>query len=322
MQQYLEALKHIRDNGRFIDDERTGVGTTNIFGHQFRFNLLDGFPLLTTKKVFMRGITEELIWIISGDTNEQTLRDKDVNIWAEWADADGSLGRIYGAQWRSWNFINKDGKPDVLDQLSNLIARLKSHPFCRRHIITAWQPGELDQMKLPPCHCFFQFGVDKATRGERIKWLEYQYPGSYESKLQGALEALGSNASKEAIDGVCNPILDQLGIPTLRLSCQLYQRSSDVFLGVPFNIASYSMFTHMVAQCVGMLPGDFIHTFGSFHIYSNHKEQVELQLSRTPRSLPFLRLNPDVKDITKFVADDVSISAYHPYPAIPAPVAI
>ena len=264
MKQYLDLLRHIRENGTFKED-RTGTGTQSVFGYQMRFNLADGFPLLTTKKVHLKSIIYELLWFIAGDTNIKYLNDHGVTIWDEWADANGELGPVYGHQWRS--FPTPDG--GHVDQLKNVVEQLKNNPDSRRHIVCAWNPAEVDRMALPPCHTLFQFYV---------------------------------------ADG--------------RLSCQLYQRSADVFLGVPFNIASYALLTLMMAQVCGYEPGDFVHTFGDVHIYRNHFDQVALQLSREPRKLPTMRLNPDRKDLFEFQYEDFTLEGYDPWPAIKAPVAV
>lgn len=264
MKQYLDLLQHIKKTGVQKAD-RTGTGTVSVFGTQLRFDLSEGFPLLTTKKVHVKSIIHELLWFIKGDTNTRYLKENGVSIWDEWADAQGNLGPVYGAQWRSWT--GPDGKP--IDQLSQVIEEIKRNPDSRRLIVSAWNVGEIPLMKLPPCHAFFQFYV----------------------------------AHK-------------------RLSCQLYQRSADVFLGVPFNIASYALLTHMVAQVTDLQPGEFVHTLGDAHLYSNHMEQVEEQLKRTPRTLPKLKLNPAVRSISDFKYEDISIEGYDPHPAIKAPVAI
>ena len=248
-----------------MKEDRTGTGTQSVFGYQMRFNLADGFPLLTTKKVHLKSIIYELLWFISGDTNIKYLKDHGVTIWDEWADADGNLGPVYGHQWRSWPA--PDGR--TIDQLSQVIDTIKRNPDSRRMLVTAWNPGEVDCMALPPCHCLFQFYV---------------------------------------ADG--------------RLSCQLYQRSADVFLGVPFNIASYALLTMMIAQECGLRPGEFVHTTGDTHIYKNHFEQVALQLSREPRKLPVMKLNPDVKSVFDFKYEDFTLEGYDPWPAIKAPVAV
>ena len=264
MKQYLDLLQEIMDHGT-VKSDRTGVGTKSIFGHQMRFDLSEGFPLLTTKKVHLRSIIHELLWFISGDTNIGYLHDNKVSIWDEWADANGDLGPVYGKQWRSWD--TPDGRS--IDQLSEVIETIKRKPDSRRMIVCAWNPSDVDKMALPPCHCFFQFYV---------------------------------------ADG--------------RLSCQLYQRSADTFLGVPFNIASYALLTMMIAQVCGLKPGEFVHTTGDTHIYLNHFDQVREQLSRTPRPLPVMKLNPEVKDIFRFRYEDFTLEGYDPWPAIKAPVAV
>ena len=264
MKQYLDMLREIRTNG-VIKHDRTGTGTQSIFGYQARYNLRDGFPLLTTKKVFLRGIIHELLWFIAGDTNIRYLLDNNVHIWDEWADENGDLGPVYGHQWRSWPA--PDGRS--IDQLSAVIDQIKRNPDSRRLMVTAWNPGEVDSMALPPCHCLFQFYVAGG-----------------------------------------------------RLSCQLYQRSADTFLGVPFNIASYSLLTMMIAQECGLEPGELIHTTGDTHIYLNHFDQVDLQLTREPRPLPVMKLNPDVKSVFDFRIEDFELCGYDPWPAIKAPVAV
>ncbi len=264
MKQYLDLLRHIRAHG-VMKEDRTGTGTQSVFGYQMRFDLSEGFPLLTTKKVHLKSIIYELLWFIAGDTNVKYLQDHGVTIWDEWADADGNLGPVYGHQWRSWPA--PDGR--VIDQLSMVIDTIKRNPDSRRMLVTAWNPAEVDQMALPPCHCLFQFYV---------------------------------------ADG--------------KLSCQLYQRSADVFLGVPFNIASYALLTMMIAQVCGLQPGEFVHTTGDTHIYRNHFEQVATQLSRETRPLPRMRLNPDVKSLFDFKYEDFTLEGYDPWPAIKAPVAV
>jgi len=262
--EYHRLLRLVLDHGRFKAD-RTGTGTYSIFGAQARFDLREKFPLLTTKKLHTRSIIHELLWFLKGETNVRYLRENGVTIWDEWADAEGNLGRVYGAQWCDWR--TADGRS--INQIDSMIAQIKRNPDSRRHIVTAWNPGEVDSMALPPCHAMFQFFV---------------------------------------LDG--------------ELSCQLYQRSADLFLGVPFNIASYAMLTMMVAQVCGLKPGDFVHTFGDLHIYANHLEQVHEQLSREPRELPVLKLNPEVKDIHAFRYEDFELIGYDPHPAIKAPIAV
>ena len=264
MQQYLDLLRHIRANG-VMKEDRTGTGTQSVFGYQMRFNLADGFPLLTTKKVHLKSIIYELLWFLAGDTNIKYLQEHGVSIWDEWADENGNLGPVYGYQWRNWPA--PDGR--VIDQISMVIDTIKLNPDSRRMLVTAWNPADVEKMALPPCHCLFQFYV---------------------------------------ADG--------------KLSCQLYQRSADVFLGVPFNIASYALLTLMGAQVTGLKPGEFVHTTGDTHLYKNHFEQVALQLSREPRPLPVMKLNPDVKSIFDFKYEDFTLEGYDPWPAIKAPVAV
>ena len=264
MRQYLELMRHVAERGHRKDD-RTGTGTLSVFGWQMRFDLAEGFPLLTTKKLHTRSIIHELLWFLRGDTNIKYLKDNKVSIWDEWADENGDLGPVYGKQWRRWE--TPDGRS--IDQIAQLIDALKKNPDSRRHIVSAWNPGEIEGMALPPCHALFQFYVAGG-----------------------------------------------------KLSCQLYQRSADIFLGVPFNIASYALFTMMVAQVCGYEPGDFVWTGGDCHLYMNHLEQTQLQLSREPRALPTLRINPDVKDIFAFTIDDFTLEGYDPHPHIAAPVAV
>ena len=264
MQQYLNLLQHILDKGS-VKTDRTGTGTTSYFGYQMRFDLQDGFPLVTTKKVHMKSIIYELLWFLKGETNTRYLKEHGVSIWDEWADANGELGPVYGKQWRSWQGV--DGK--AIDQISDAVKQIKNNPDSRRIIVSAWNVAELPQMALMPCHALFQFYV---------------------------------------ADG--------------KLSCQLYQRSADVFLGVPFNIASYALLTLMMAQVCNLEPGDFIHSFGDVHIYSNHMEQVKLQLSRTPFPLPTMKLNPAVKNIFDFTFEDFTMENYHSHPAIKGKVAV
>ena len=264
MKQYLDLLRRVKAEGVFKGD-RTGTGTTSVFGHQMRFDMADGFPLLTTKKLHTKSIIHELLWFLKGDTNVKYLQDNGVRIWNEWADENGDLGHIYGYQWRSW----PDYKGGNIDQISEVIDQIKNNPNSRRLIVSAWNVADIDNMNLPPCHAFFQFYV---------------------------------------ADG--------------KLSLQLYQRSADIFLGVPFNIASYALLLHMVAQVTGLEPGTFVHTLGDAHIYSNHEEQIELQLTREPRKLPRLKMNPDVKNIFDFKYEDFEIVGYDPHPHIAGVVAV
>ena len=264
MKAYLDLLRHIQAHGT-VKNDRTGTGTISTFGYQMRFDLSEGFPVLTTKRLHLRSIIHELLWFLRGDTNIAYLRENGVTIWDEWADADGNLGPVYGSQWRSWPA--PDGRH--IDQIAQVVDQIERNPDSRRLIVSAWNVAEIDRMALPPCHALFQFYV---------------------------------------ADG--------------RLSCQLYQRSADVFLGVPFNIASYALLTMMIAQVTGLVPGEFVHTLGDAHIYLNHREQVALQLTRTPRPLPVIRINPDVRSIFGFRYEDFSLDGYDPYPSIKAPVAV
>ncbi|AWP36852.1 thymidylate synthase [Heyndrickxia coagulans] len=264
MKQYLDLCREVLENGVKKDD-RTGTGTISVFGHQMRFHLEDGFPLLTTKKLHLKSIIYELLWMLEGDTNVKYLQENGVRIWNEWADENGDLGPVYGQQWRSWQ--TRDGR--TIDQITQVIEQIKTNPDSRRLIVNAWNVGEIDRMALPPCHCFFQFYVANG-----------------------------------------------------KLSCQLYQRSADIFLGVPFNIASYALLTMMIAQVTGLEPGDFVHTLGDAHIYLNHIEQVKLQLTREPRKLPKMVLNPEVKDIFSFRYEDFTLKDYNPYPHIPGKVSV
>jgi thymidylate synthase len=264
MKQYLDLMRHIMENGVQKGD-RTGTGTKSVFGYQMRFDLSEGFPVLTTKKVHLRSIIHELLWFLKGDQNIAYLKENGVSIWDEWADENGNLGPVYGVQWRSWP--TPDGRK--IDQIEKLIEGIKKNPNSRRHIVSAWNVAEVDNMALPPCHTMFQFYVAEG-----------------------------------------------------KLSCQLYQRSADVFLGVPFNIASYALLTMMIAQVCDLEPGDFVHTFGDAHLYSNHMEQTELQLSREPKTLPTMKINPAVKNIFDFKFEDFELVNYDPHPHIKAPVAV
>lgn len=264
MQQYLDLMQHVLDNGTDKED-RTGTGTRSVFGYQMRFNLEDGFPMVTTKKLHLKSIVHELIWFLAGDTNIQYLKDNGVRIWDEWADENGDLGPVYGHQWRSWP--TPDGR--TIDQISNLIHMIKTNPDSRRLIVSAWNPSDIPRMALPPCHCLFQFYV---------------------------------------ADG--------------KLSCQLYQRSADIFLGVPFNIASYALLTMMIAQVCGLKPGDFVHSFGDAHLYTNHFEQAREQLSRDPKPLPDMHINPHVTNIFDFKFEDFELVGYEAHPHIKATVSV
>jgi thymidylate synthase len=264
MRPYLDLLRHVLETGRFKAD-RTGTGTWSVFGAQTRYDLQAGFPVVTTKKLHLKSIIYELLWFLRGETNVRWLQERGVTIWNEWADAEGNLGRVYGAQWCDWR--TADGRS--IHQLNGVIEQIRQNPDSRRLIVTAWNPGEVEGMALPPCHTLFQFYVSEG-----------------------------------------------------RLSCQLYQRSADIFLGVPFNIASYALLTLMVAQVTGLKPGDFVHTFGDLHLYSNHVEQAKLQLTREPRPLPAMKLNPARKSIDDFVYEDFDLVGYAPHPPIKAPVAV
>ena len=264
MKQYIDMMRYVLDNGVRKED-RTGTGTISVFGYQMRFPLSEGFPLLTTKKLHLKSIIYELLWILQGDTNVRYLKDHGVRIWDEWADEEGELGPVYGAQWRS--FRGADGQ--VADQISWVVDQIKSNPDSRRHVVNSWNPTEIDRMALPPCHTLFQFNVAEG-----------------------------------------------------KLSCQLYQRSADMFLGVPFNIASYALLTMMMAQVTALEPGEFVHSFGDAHIYMNHLDQVNLQLSRTPRALPKMKINPQVKSIFEFDYSDFALTDYDPHPHIKAEVSV
>ena len=264
MQQYLNLLQHVLNNGTDKSD-RTGTGTRSVFGYQMRFDLSQGFPALTTKKLHLKSIIHELLWFLSGDTNIRYLKENGVRIWDEWADKNGDLGRVYGAQWRSWRSANGE----TIDQIRNLVQQIQTNPDSRRLIVSAWNPAEVDSMALPPCHALFQFYVANG-----------------------------------------------------KLSCQLYQRSADIFLGVPFNIASYALLTLMLAQVCGLQAGEFIHTLGDAHLYLNHLEQAQLQLTREPRPLPKMHINPDVRDIFSFRFNDFELTDYDPHPHIKAQVSV
>jgi len=282
MQTYLNLMQHVLEHGH-VKTDRTGTGTRSVFGWQMRFDLEQGFPVLTTKKLHLRSIIHELLWFLQGSTNIAYLKENGVSIWDDWADENGELGPVYGKQWRRWETVvpGKDGAPPTIrtiDQITQLVEGLKNNPDSRRHLVCAWNPGEVDRMALPPCHALFQFYVAPPAPGDAD-----QRP---------------------------------------RLSCQLYQRSADIFLGVPFNIASYALLTLMIAQVCDYRPGEFIHTLGDAHLYSNHLEQAKLQLTRDTRQLPVMRLNPEVKDLFAFRFEDFTLEGYDPHPHIPAPVAV
>lgn len=300
MRQYLDLMEHILKHGHEKAD-RTGTGTLSIFGAQMRFNLNEGFPLVTTKKVHLRSIIHELLWFLKGDTNTQYLKDNNVTIWDEWQNENGDLGPVYGKQWRDWT--GPDGKHH--DQIAKIIDQLRNDPDNRRIIVSAWNVGELDQMALAPCHAFFQFYTRELDMNERMSW----------AMEQGILPEL-----KDCVRPA--EFLDANNVPKRVLSCQLYQRSADVFLGVPFNIASYALLVHMVAQQVNMAVGEFVWTGGDVHLYSNHLEQAKLQLTREPRPLPTLLIKRKPESIFDYQFDDFEIVGYDPHPAIKAPVAI
>lgn len=387
MQAYLDLLRHVRQHG-IAKDDRTGTGTLSVFGWQMRFDLSEGFPLVTTKKLHLRSIIHELIWFLKGDTNIGYLKDNGVNIWDEWAIKEdetveksltnydrvvlraeklgitvteskeraerddyivrrmgltpsshgggepnggekilddegiprtrqvivrpkGDLGPVYGKQWRSW--VGANGK--TFDQIAWVIEELKRNPDSRRLVVSAWNVADLDKMALHPCHCLFQFYTTPMDRGERLRMFWQDERFEQQRRFAGDPE-------EYSWDDIEDYVLDEAGIPTRKLSCQLYQRSGDIFLGVPFNIASYALLTHMVAQVVNMGVGEYIHTLGDAHIYSNHLEQADLQLTRSPRDLPTLCLNPEIQNIFDFKFEDVTIEGYDPHPAIKAPVAV
>ena len=316
MRQYLDLLNLTLSFGDKRED-RTGTGTLGIFGYQTRFNLADGFPLLTTKKLHLKSIIHELIWLLKGDTNVKYLQENGVRIWDDWADENGELGPVYGKQWRRW-----DAGTRYIDQIKDLVEGLKKNPFSRRHVVSAWNPGEIEGMSLPPCHCLFQFHVRDMSLSDRLKWeANNTRPGADWSteacKSRGwTSDDFGGDATK------VHAYLDSLGVPRRSLSCQLYQRSADIFLGVPFNIASYALLTMMVAQVCGYAPGWFVWTGGDTHLYLNHIDQAKEQLTRKPRKLPTMRLNPDVKDIFDFKFEDFTLEGYDPHPHIKAEVSV
>ena len=309
MLQYLNLLDRVLYNGHENMD-RTGTGTLSVFGHQMRLDLQQGFPLLTTKKLHLKSIIHELLWMLKGDTNIKYLNDNGVRIWDEWADENGDLGPVYGKQWRSW-----DAGTRYIDQIQALVDRLKRDPYSRRHLVTAWNPGLVDQMALPPCHCLFQFHVCDLTFSKRLACS----PPSFFGETSGAWTPEEWAAGNE---GPVGSYLDLHQVPRRGLSCQLYQRSADIFLGVPFNIASYALLTMMVAQVCGYVPLEFIWTGGDCHLYLNHIEQAKEQLQRVPRALPKVVINPEVKDIFAFKYDDFALEGYDPHPHIKAEVSV
>jgi len=316
VKQYIDLMNQILEEGRRKDD-RTGTGTTSMFGGQMRFNLKDGFPLVTTKKVYTRAIIHELLWFLAGDTNIKYLQDNNVHIWNEWAEADGSLGPVYGHQWRSWE--TRDG--NEMDQIAQVQRQLRNSPDSRRIIVSAWNVAEIDEMALPPCHCLFQFySVEKQKKelARSLRLLEERKGGALGADDRLAFARKTMAMSEVELQRIC----EYNGIPTRDLSCQLYIRSQDVFLGCPFNIAEYALLTHMLAQTTGHDVGEYVHTIGDAHLYSNHIEQAKLQLSREPRSLPQIVLNPEIKDIFDFRYEDVKIVGYDPHPTIKAKVAV
>ncbi len=312
--QYLELLHEARTLGTPKGD-RTDTGTRSLFGRQMRFDLAQGFPLLTTKRVFFRGVVAELLWMLSGETNIQPLQAQGVRIWDDWADPDGDLGPVYGAQWRSWPgrwHADEDGEGYLpIDQIREVVGSLQADPDSRRHIVTAWNPAELDEMALPPCHLLFQFYSRPLNQRERAR---IGRAHGYEAPSFGT-------SSPEGWDRLGRPLLDDAGVPTRALDCQLYQRSGDLFLGLPFNIASYSLLTHLMAQVTGHLPGEFIHTLGDAHLYENHVEQAREQLAREPVAPPRLRVDP-VADIDDYSPAHIHLEGYDPHPSIKAPVAV
>lgn len=316
MKQYLNLMNHVRQNGTYKED-RTGTGTYSVFGHQMRFNLAEGFPLVTTKRCHLKSIIHELLWFLQGDTNIRYLKENGVRIWDEWADEHGDLGPVYGYQWRNWPA--PDG--ESIDQITNLIELLKKNPDSRRAMVSAWNPAFVDQMALPPCHALFQFYSSKLTRQEREKIIQPGWDGHH-SEYSAWLMNLDEDVKGDELGRMIDAKLDELGVPSRRLSCQLYQRSADIFLGVPFNIASYALLTMMVAQVTNMVPGEFIWTGGDCHLYSNHLEQADLQLTRDPLALPHMKLNPAVKDIFGFTIDDFTLIGYDAHPHIKAEVAV
>ena len=317
MEQYKKLVREIQQKGTPKGD-RTGTGTKSIFGYQMRFDLKDGFPLVTIKNTHWKSVVYELLWFLKGDTNVKYLQDNGVRIWNEWADENGNLGPVYGKQWVNWQYLKEiyhdEGRIsniviDHVNQIQEVIDTLKTNPESRRMIVSAWNVGELDKMALAPCHAFFQFYTRPLSIWERSDWV----------KNNGKIDEYNR------IENHCDDILeclDEMGVPKYELSLQLYQRSADTFLGVPFNIASYSLLLMMIAQCVNMVPRDFVWTGGDVHLYDNHEEQVMEMLKRTPKSLPTVRLNPKIKNVFDFKYEDIELLDYDPHPTIKAPVAI
>jgi thymidylate synthase len=333
MEQYKNLVREIQNNGVSKGD-RTGTGTKSIFGHQMRFDLEKGFPLVTVKKTHWPSVVHELLWFLNGDTNTKYLQDNGVRIWNEWADDNGNLGPVYGKQWVNWGGTEtvtlsskKDDKgfyqwdttrKEGINQIQNVIDTLKTNPNSRRMIVSAWNVGELGDMALEPCHAFFQFYTSPMTPWERASWVK-------ENGLVG--DFVNGTGVRNCIDGYNHgddilEEMDERGVPTHKLSLQLYQRSADTFLGVPFNIASYSLLLQMMSQCVNMVPSEFIWTGGDCHLYDNHSEQVDILLNRTPKKLPSVKLNPDIKDIFEFKFGDIELVDYDPHPLIRGKVAV
>lgn len=325
MKQYLDLLKHVHKEGVYKED-RTGTGTYSVFGYQMRFDLSEGFPLVTTKKCHLKSIIHELLWFLKGDTNIAYLNENGVRIWDEWADENGDLGPVYGSQWRSWPTVSfKEtelskasggvaGGSEVtigtIDQIANVIQTLKTNPDSRRIIVSAWNPAEVDKMALPPCHALFQFYTVEISQEERVRM------------LAEAMDVSCPTWTEDDYDYLESDVMPLFNIPERKLSCQLYQRSADIFLGVPFNIASYALLTMMIAQVVNMVPGDFVWTGGDTHLYSNHTEQALTQMAREPFPLPTMKINRSVNDIFRFKYEDFELVGYEAHPHIAAKVAV
>lgn len=303
MQQYLELLNRVLNEGTYKDD-RTGTGAFSVFGHQMRFDLSEGFPLVTTKKCHLKSIIHELLWFLQGDTNIKYLTDNGVTIWNEWADENGELGPVYGFQWRSW----PDPHGNPIDQIHKAQQTIRTNPNSRRIMVSAWNPAMVDEMALPPCHALFQFYSREMAVHERLDCMTTEQRAAYFVRDPRQSETV--------------KVMDELGIPTRKLSCQLYQRSADIFLGVPFNIASYALLTMMMAQVCGLEPGEFIWTGGDCHLYSNHIEQACTQVKREPKPLPKMRLNPAINDIFDFHYDDFELTDYEHHSVLRAPIAV